>query len=752
MDKFPSLNLLSIFAIFAVLSPAYAQHPRHNMPDATAQNQAIAARPWMNPKLSPDQRADMVLRQMTLDEKIDLLHGQGMPGWRGKPMPNADLGNGGVGFVLGVPRLGIPIIQMDDAAYGVRLSARNGRYSTAMPSNLGSAASWDAQAACEYGGVIGRELRAQGYNMSLGGGVDLVRELRGGRTFEYMGEDPILAGTLVGNRIKCEQAVHVIGDIKHYAMNDQESGRTEVDVIIGKRAMQESDLLAFQIGIAVGHPAAVMCAYNAVNGDYSCQNNYLLTDVLKQSWHFPGFVLSDWGGTHSTVKASAAGLDNEQPLDIFYSEKMKEAVQSGAVPMSQLDDHVHRILRSEFAVGIVDYPTQKSVVQAERDLNIARKVEEQSIVLLKNEHNILPLDVAKIHSIAIIGSHADVGMISGGGSAQVDPPGSTSPEWQEHVWFPPSPLKVIRAQSSASTVQFDSGSDAASAAALAGRSDVAIVFVNQWSSEGMDLPSLSLPDNQDALIEQVAAANPRTIVVLESSTAVLMPWIDKVSGVVEAWFAGSGGTHAVANILFGKVNPSGKLPITFPLTEADQPPPQIVPPPPGAQGRTAVMRTGEAKPTFSVEYTEGLKVGYKWYDAEHKKVLFPFGFGLAYTTYSYSNLQVEPGATPAVTFTVKNTGNRAGEEIAEVYAALPASANEPPKRLVGWSKVPLNPGESKQVRVAIPQLYLSIYDEQQQGWKLLPGSYSFMVGGSSADLPLVKQVDLSATPAPNSGQ
>ena len=281
MDKFPSLNLLSIFAIFAVLSPAYAQHPRHNMPDATAQNQAIAARPWMNPKLSPDQRADMVLRQMTLDEKIDLLHGQGMPGWRGKPMPNADLGNGGVGFVLGVPRLGIPIIQMDDAAYGVRLSARNGRYSTAMPSNLGSAASWDAQAACEYGGVIGRELRAQGYNMSLGGGVDLVRELRGGRTFEYMGEDPILAGTLVGNRIKCEQAVHVIGDIKHYAMNDQESGRTEVDVIIGKRAMQESDLLAFQIGIAVGHPAAVMCAYNAVNGDYSCQNNYLLTDVLR---------------------------------------------------------------------------------------------------------------------------------------------------------------------------------------------------------------------------------------------------------------------------------------------------------------------------------------------------------------------------------------------------------------------------------------------------------------------------------------
>lgn len=706
----------------------------------------------MNPKLSPDQRADMVLQQMTLDEKIDLLHGQGMSGWEGKPMPNANLSNGGAGFVLGVPRLGIPIIQMDDAAYGVRFSARNGRYSTALPSNLGSAASWDPHAACEYGGVIGRELRAQGYNMSLGGGVDLARELRDGRTFEYMGEDPILAGTLVGNRIQCEQAEHVISDIKHYAMNDQENGRNEVDAIIGKRAMEESDLLAFQIGIAVGRPAAVMCAYNAVNGDFSCQNKYLLTEVLKGEWKFPGFVLSDWGGTHSTIKASAAGLDNEQPLDTFYGQKLKEAVQSGAVPMLQLDDHVHRILRSEFAAGIIDYPTRKSVVPAERDLNIARKVEEQSIVLLKNAHNILPLDAAKIHSIAIIGSHADVGIISGGGSAQVDPPGGADPEWQSHVWFPPSPLKVIRAQAPTATVQFDSGSDLASASALAGRSDVAIVFVNQWSSEGMDLPNLSLPDNQDALIEQVAAANPRTIVVLESSTAVLMPWLDKVSGVVEAWFAGSGGTHAVANVLFGDVNPSGKLPITFPRSEADLPHPDLVVPPPGAQGKAAVMRTGEAKPTFSVHYAEGLKVGYKWYDAEHKQVLFPFGFGLSYTTYSYSGLQVGPGDTPTVTFTVKNTGDRAGEEIAEVYAALPASADEPPKRLVGWSKVPLNAGESKQVRVTIPQLYLSVYDEQQPGWKLVPGDYTIMVGGSSADLPLVKKITLPGSNTTSAGQ
>lgn len=744
MHRLSSLKLLSIAAISVLVSPAFAQHHHRNSSGASTSNPPASA-PWMNRSLSPDQRADMVLQQMTLDEKIDLLHGQGMLGWEGKPMPNAHLSNGGAGFVLGVPRLGIPLIQMDDAAYGVRFSARNGRYSTAMPSNLGSAASWDPHAACEYGDVIGRELRAQGYNMSLGGGVDLVRQLRGGRTFEYMGEDPILAGTMVGNRIKCEQAAHVIGDIKHYAMNDQESGRNEYNAIIGKRAMQESDLLSFQIGVAVGHPGAVMCAYNAVNDDYSCENKYLLTDVLKGEWKFPGFVLSDWGGTHSTVKASAAGLDNEEPLDTFYGPKLKEAVQSGAVPMSQLNDHVHRILRSEFAAGIIDDPTGKSVVEAERDLKIALHVEEGSIVLLKNSNHLLPLDPAKIHSIAIIGSHADIGMISGGGSAQVDPPGSTDPAWQSHVWFPPSPMKAVSAIAPSVTVKFDSGSDPAAAASLAGQSDVAIVFVNQWSSEGMDLPNLSLPDNQDALIDKVAAANPRTIVVLESSTAVLMPWIKQVGAVVEAWYAGSDGAHAVANVLFGKVNPSGKLPITFPLTEAEQPQPQIVVPPPGAQGKAAVMRTGVAKPTFDVHYTEGLKVGYKWYQAEHKPVLFPFGFGLSYTTFSYSDLQVEPGTTPTVTFTVKNTGDRAGQEIAEVYAGLPASTNEPPKRLVGWSKVQLNAGESKQVSITIPQLYLSIYSEQQSGWKLVPGSYSFMVGGSSADLPLVKQVNLSGS-------
>lgn len=731
-------SLGAMVAILAVAVAVLAWHRWRASADVQTMNH-----PWMDTTLTPDRRADLVLKEMTLDEKIALLHGEGMPGWpRAVPNANPYLGNGGAGFVLGVPRLGIPIIQMSDAAYGVRSSAQNGRYSTALPSSLAAASSWDPQAACEYGALIGRELRAQGYNMTLGGGVNLTREPRNGRTFEYQGEDPILAGTLVGNRMKCEQAQHVMGDIKHYALNDQESGRNEVNAVIGKRALRESDLLAFQIGIQIADPAAVMCSYNALNGDYACENKYLLTDVLKKDWKFKGFVVSDWGGTHSTVKASAAGLDNEEPLDDFFGEKLKQAVQAGTVPTSELDDHVRRILRSEFATGVVDNPVRKSVVDVEGGLETALHLAERTTVLLKNENGALPLDRSKVHSIAVIGPHANTSMISGGGSAQVDPPGSAAPNWKAHVWFPTSPLKAITASAPGANVQFDSGEDRASAAALAKKSDVAIVFVYQWTSEDMDLPNLSLPENQDALIEQVAAANPRTIVVLETGSAAAMPWLSQVSGVMEAWYAGSKGADAVANVLFGAVNPSAKLPMTFPRSEADLPQPHLVIPPPEARGPAAVMKTGEAKPTFEVRYDEGLKVGYKWYDAENKPVLFPFGFGLSYTTFSYSDLKVTPGSETTVSFTVKNTGTRAGAEIAEVYAALPAAAGEPPKRLVGWSKVNLNAGESKQVSVSVAPLYLSVYDEASDSWKLIPGGYTFMVGGSSQNLPLVTKVDL----------
>ena len=719
---------------------------------AGSQDAARTTGPWMNSALSPDERADLILKQLTLDEKLALLHGNGMPHVANWQMPLTNQANGGAGFTLGVPRLGIPNIDMSDAAYGVRSSGENGRYSTALPSNLGAAASWDPQAAYEYGALIGRELRAQGYNMSLGGGVNLTREPRNGRTFEYLGEDPILAGTLVGQVMTGLQAQHVIGDIKHYAINDQETGRNIVNAQISKRAMRESDLLAFEIGLRDSHAAAVMCSYNRVNAQYACENDYLLHDLLKGEWKFPGFVLSDWGGTHSTVQASHAGLDNEEPLDTYFGAALKQAVTDGKVSLAEIDDHARRVLRSEFASGIVDFPVDRGVVDVERDLDVAQHIAEGSIVLLRNQGNILPLDTARVQSIAVIGAHANVGMLSGGGSAQVDPPGGNAimpagqgdTHWQDHVWFPTSPLKQLRLKLPQAKVEYSSGEDPAAAAALARKSSIAIVFVQQWESEGMDLASLALPDKQDALVQAVAAANPHTIVVLETGTAALMPWKDKVAGIVEAWYPGSRGATALANILTGEVNPTAKLPMTFPRSDSDLPHLRI--PELSAedenQGTGAVAGATHVASKYSVTYDEGLKVGYKWYDAEHKAVLYPFGYGLSYTTYAYSGLKVTPGANTTVTFTVANTGKRAGTEIAEVYSMLPAAASEPPKRLIGFTRVQLAPGERRQVSVTIEPKYLSIFDEAKNGWRLVPGDYTFAVGGSSADLGLTQQVTL----------
>ena len=744
MSSFPRNAAIAVIALSLSPLASVAQHRQQQPPAPTG--------PWMNTSLSPDERADLVIKEMTLDEKIAMLHGIGMPTDEPVTPENAP-SNRGVGYDVGVPRLGIPGIDMSDAAYGVRSSGVNGRYSTALPANVAAAASWDVDAAYEYGALIGRELRAQGYNMSLGGGVNLTRDPRNGRTFEYLGEDPVLAGTLVAKLIEGTQSQHVIGDIKHYALNDQESGRNSVNVNISKRAARESDLLAFEIGVTAGHPAAVMCSYNRVNGDFACENQWLLKDVLKKDWNFPGFVLSDWGGTHSTEKASAAGLDNEQPGRFFYDQRYKAAVDAGTISTAELDEHVHRILRSMFDAGVIDNPRQRFVVDPFAGFETARKIEEGGIVLLKNEHAALPLNAARLHSIAVIGSHSDVGMISGGGSAQVDPiggnaimpPGKGATRWGEEIWFPTSPLKAIEARAPHATVKYDPGTDPAAAAAAAKAADVAIVFAYEWESEGMDLPNLSLPHDQDALIAAVAAANPHTIVVLETGTPVTMPWVKAPAAILEAWFGGSDGADAVGNVLFGSVNPSGKLPNTFPKSEADLPHPTLTMPPPESQhfsGPVSPEQRAAGLPPFQVTYDEGVKVGYKWYDAENKPVLFPFGFGLSYTTYRYSALHVVPGDKVDVSFTLANTGAREGSEIAEVYAALPQAAQEPPKRLVGFTKVKLAPGEKKTVTVSVDRKYLSIFDESKNEWSLLPGGYTLMVGGSSKDLPLKATIDL----------
>ena len=637
MYRHSLLTQLMILGIATVtltftLSPVLAQGR------GQAANPAPAG-PWMNTSLSPDQRADLLVQQLTVDEKIQLLHGLGGgfgPGRGGQPVANtpptmeqltqqltATRSNGGAGFIPGIPRLGIPDVQMADAAVGVTRGAMRSRYSTPLPSTTSGASSWDPKLLYEYGALIGRELRDQGYNMSLGGGVDITREPRNGRNFEYLGEDPILAGRLDGQMMKGLQAQGVLGDVKHYAFNDQETGRNIGNVTMAdKRIMRETDLLAFEIAVKDADVSAVMCSYNKINGDWACENSYILNDVLKKAFGFKGFVVSDWGATHSTVKAALAGLDIEMPGNTYFAEALKKAVESGEVPMARLDDMVHRVLRAEFAVGLFDNRPATQVVDVFGGLEVAQRVAEQGTVLLKNANGQLPLSAPAIKSIAVIGSHADVGVPSGGGSAQVNPPGGNAVPpppppagaaqgpgggfggGRGAVWYPSSPLKAIRAKAPHAKVEYNPGTDPAAAAALAKASDVAIVFCNQPTSEGRDVPSLSLPDNQDALVSAVAAANSHTIVVLETGGPVSMPWLDKTSAVLEAWYPGIRGAEAIANILFGDVNPSAKLPVTFAKSDADLPHPEIpgiklVPQPAGGRADAAAVAGARCRPSTS---------------------------------------------------------------------------------------------------------------------------------------------------------
>jgi beta-glucosidase len=722
----PGLLTVTLALAFPCAAPLRAQEPAKVSPHS---------HPWDDRALSPDQRADMVQKELSLDEKIQLVHGIG---WgvlmAGQPVPADD--NGGAGFVTGIDRLGIPPINQQDSAVGVRLSSWMGRYSTLLPSAVGAAASWDIDSARTYGDVIGRELRAQGFNMSIGGGVNLTREPRNGRNFEYAGEDPLLAGSMVGNLMKGVQAEQIMGDVKHYAFNDQETGRQTYSALVSRRAARESDLLAFQIAVGIAQPSAIMCSYNRVNGDYACENDWLMNQVLKKAFGFKGWVVSDWGGTHSTAKAALAGLDMEMPGEQFFGAGLKKAVQDGQVPLSRLDDMDHRILRSMFAAGVIDNPVlPRDVLDPFRGRDDARRIAEESIVLLKNQEAILPLDPKSLRSIAVIGSHADVGVLTGGGSAQVDVPGGNaiSPhpggaKWQETVYYPSSPLAALRARAPNAKVSFDAGTDNAAAASVARTADVAIVFVNQPMHEDGDRASLSLPDAQDGLVAAVAAANPHTIVVLETGGPVSMPWADDVRGIVEAWYPGVGGADALADLLFGSVNFSAKLPVTFARRDADLPYPQVI-------GMSAMA--GKPEASFDADYNKvGAAVGYKWFEAQHIQPLFPFGFGLSYTTYEYSALHVD-GNGRSATVTIKNSGRRAGTEIVQIYARLPPSTGEPYKRLIAFSRVKLLPGESKDVKLDLNPLCLSVFNPDKDAMEEVPGRYQILAGPSSVDTPLV---------------
>src|SRR5271157_560124 len=710
------------------------------------------------PAADPDRRADALIAQMTLDEKFQLVHG------------NLTLQSGsgprGAGYwVQGIARLGIPDLLMADGSTGVGDSVGP---ATALPSSIASAASWDLNEAYKYGEVIGKELSAFGINVNLGGNVNLAgREPRDGRTFKTKGEDPLLAGEIAAAHLRAIQDQGVMAGVKHYALNDQETARTQSNAVMDERSARESDLLAFEIALAESNAQMAMCAYNLVNGSYSCGIGHLLNEVLKGDWGFPGFVLSDAYATPSSVASAMAGLDQEQPGEYLFGgiwapESLEAAVQNGDMPVSRLDNMVHRILRAMFAAGVFDRPAALRPIDAAGDAAIAQEIEEQGAVLLKNAGRLLPLSPSGDGSIAVIGSHADIGVLSGGGSAQVFPtggaaltlppacpaytpaPGGLACTNGSQIFDPSSPLAAIRAKAPRATVAFNDGTDPAAAARLAASSDVAIVFVSQWESEGTDLQDLNFSGGQDALVGAVAAANANTIVVMENGGAQVLPWLNSVKAVLGAWCPGQNGAPAIANILFGGVNPSGKLPLTFPMSVADLPRPTIpIPSPPGSTA------------PFDIDYTiEGFNAGYKWYDANGIQPLFPFGFGLSYTTFTISHVRLTPGSPASsgfrVSFDVTNTGNCAGAEVAQVYLGLPAATLEPPKRLVGYTKVFLEPGTARRVTVSVDAASsahpLSYWDTATGTWNIADGGYIVYAGNSSRDLVVAGRFGVSREP------
>lgn len=699
-------------------------------------------------------RAEQTLSQMTQDEKVQLLHGTMalfIPA--AKRGPDVPLG---AGVIAGIARLGIPPQYATDASLGVSniMDMRKGDVATALSSGLSLASTWNPALLREGGRMIGSEAVAKGFNVMLAGGVNLVRDPRAGRNFEYLGEDPLLAGVLVGAQIEGVQSNGIIATIKHFALNNQELGRSSASVEMQEADMRESELLAFQIGIEEGDPGSVMCSYNKVGGTYACEHKFLLTDVLRRDWGFKGYVMSDWGAVHST-EALLAGLDQQsgEMLDRkrWFSAELKPKLASGAIPMSAVDTAAKRILWAIYDKGVDRTDIAPKPIDYARNGEVALQAAREGTVLLRNEGGLLPLATA-VKSIAVIGGKADLGVPSGGGSSQVVPvggfraveklEGGPAATFARRAWGGTIPLESVRAIFPGATVSFIDGSDAQQAAAAAKAVDVAIVFATKFSTEAEDQPDLALDGAQDSLIDAVASANRRTVVVLETGNPVAMPWLAKVPAVLSAWYPGQRGGDAIAEILSGRVNPSGRLPVTFPAGVQQLPNPALpgsdLPPPSKDDKATYGLQTNS--PPFSITYPEGSDVGYRWFDRKGEKPLFAFGHGLSYTSFRYSDLKVTGGRTVSASFTVTNTGTREGADVPQVYVKLPGKA----RRLIGWDKPVLKPGESRKVTVQADPRLLASFDAARQRWIVKPGKVTVELARSATDPVMSAQAKLTA--------
>ena len=653
-----------------------------------------------------DARARKIVAQMTLDEKIAQLHGIG------------DKDN--YRTVPGLPRLGIPALPLCNgpAGAGPAGPGHEGK-ATALPAPISLAATWDTEAARTYGEICGSESADLGNVLLESPDVNIARTPHGGRTFESFGEDPYLVGQITVANIQGIQSCGVIANVKHFVANNQEQDRFKINEIIDERTLREIYLPAFEAAVKEGHVGSLMAAYNQVNGEFSCQNTFLLTEVLKKEWGFDGFVTSDFGAVHSTVPCARAGLDLELPTGKYWGDKLKQAVEDKEVSELLLDEKLIRRYRTMMQFGIWDkLPTHREIPSSHAE--IARKLGAEGAVLLKNDGNLLPLTADKIHSIALIGPFAERAMTGGGGSSHVSPILTVTPE--------DGIRKIV---GSDVAVHVSDGKDLGEAVKLAKDADVAVLMLGDHQTEGRDHP-ITLSGNQDELAKAVLSTNPHTIVVLKTGGPVLMPWVDQASAILEAWYPGEEDGNVVAEVLFGKTNPSGKLPITFPKNESDTP-----------------LQTRQQYPGVDgvAHYSEGVFVGYRWYDDKKIEPLFPFGYGLSYTKFAFKDVKVSSlsaDKTVTVQFTVTNTGDRAGAEVAQVYVGLPSLPNvpQPPDQLKGFQRVELAAGQSAPVTIKLDARSFSYWDEASHGWKLGPGTYTVSVGGSSRDLRLNDKIEM----------
>jgi len=629
-----------------------------------------------------------------------------------------------VGYVPAIGSLCIPALKLEDGPAGVGDHMTG---VTQLPAPVDVASTWDTSAEQTYGHVIGSEQAAKGTTIDLGPTINIVRDPRWGRAFESIGEDPYLNGTMGAADIRGVQSAGVMAMAKHFAVYNQETYRNTPadDAVVSTQALQEIYLPAFRAAVQQGAASSLMCSYSYVNGTAACQNPYTLNTVLRHEYRFGGFVTSDWGATHSTAASANAGLDMDMPgNDRYFGSALQSAVSSGSVSTARLNSMVSRVLTEMFAFGLFDKPAAGSPAETATnatDRADATALAEEGTVLLKNSGNALPLSSAD-SSIAVIGADASLRpRTAGGGSAHVTSSGTVTP------------LQGITAAAPAGVaVRYNSGSSDSSAAALAASCSVAVVFASYPEAEGSDLTSIDLGSAQDSLISAVAAANPRTIVVLNTGSAVTMPWLSSVAGVLEAWYPGQEDGTAIGSVLFGNSNPSGHLPVTFPASLSQVP------------ASTPAHWPGTGG---TVQYSEGIDVGYRWYQANHLTPLFPFGYGLSYTSFSFSNLKVgslSAGGAAPVTATVTNTGSRAGADVAQLYVGDPPASGQPPEQLEGFQRVYLQPGASQQVTFYLTQRNLQYWNTSSNRWATSTGSYGISVGDSSASLPLSGTLSVSS--------